>query len=179
MHPLPLLLSPLFLSHLVAAVTLSLRGYSRDTPTLNLSKRNNLTGVSIKNANDILYGVNITLGGTSFGVVLDTGRHGGSLIKTKFVTHILSVLISGCLALYLERKTLESQSTSRMLSAKPKVCTSFMQAFLIYGCSQGISTWPLWALTTTRWRIKLTVNLYYRLIIYSNSDAATTLSPRR
>ena len=81
MHPLPLLLSPLFLSHLVTAVSFPLRGYSRDTHTLNLSKRNNLTGVSIKNANDILYGVNITLGGTSFGVVLDTGRHGGSLIN--------------------------------------------------------------------------------------------------
>lgn len=79
MHPLPLLLSPLVLSHLAAAVILPLRGHSRNTHTLNLSKRNNLTGIPVKNANDILYAVNITLGGTSFGVVLDTGRHGASL----------------------------------------------------------------------------------------------------
>jgi hypothetical protein len=79
MHPLPLLLSPLVLSPLVAAVTFPFRSLPRSIHTQNLSKRNNLTGVSIKNAKDILYAINITLGGTSFGVVLDTGRHGGSL----------------------------------------------------------------------------------------------------
>jgi hypothetical protein len=59
--------------HLSAAVIIPFRGFPRDT--VHLSKRNNLTGVPIENGGNVLYASNITLGGTSFSVVLDTGRH--------------------------------------------------------------------------------------------------------
>ncbi|KAF8271975.1 hypothetical protein EI94DRAFT_1719348 [Lactarius quietus] len=78
MHSLRLLISPLILSHLAAAVILPFRAVSRNTHNHSLSKRNNLTGVALENANNILYAVNITLGGASFTVALDTGRHGHS-----------------------------------------------------------------------------------------------------
>lgn len=80
MHPLRLLVAPLILPSLAAAVNLPFRGYPRNIHSRNLSKRNNLTGVAIENANDILYAVNITLGNATFGVVLDTGRYSCSLI---------------------------------------------------------------------------------------------------
>jgi len=73
MHSLRLLISPLILSHLAAAVILPFRAVSRNTHNHSLSKRNNLTGVALENANNILYAVNITLGGASFTVALDTG----------------------------------------------------------------------------------------------------------
>lgn len=80
MYPLRLLIS-LILSGLAAAVILPLRGHPRNTHGHSLSKRNNLTGVAIENANDILYAVNITVGGANFSVFLDTGRHGYSLFS--------------------------------------------------------------------------------------------------
>jgi hypothetical protein len=61
------------LVHLTAAVIIPFRGFTRDS--VHLSKRNNVTGVPIENGGNVLYAANITLGGTPFGVVLDTGRH--------------------------------------------------------------------------------------------------------
>ena len=67
------LLFPLFLSvHLTAATIIPFHAIRSDTT--NLSKRSNLTGVPIQNGGNVIYGTNITLGGTSFNVVLDTGR---------------------------------------------------------------------------------------------------------
>ena len=67
------LLAPLFFSvHLAAATIIPFRAIRSDTT--NLSKRSNLTGVSIQNGGNVIYGTNITLGGTSFNVVLDSGR---------------------------------------------------------------------------------------------------------
>jgi hypothetical protein len=69
-------LLPLFcliLVHLTAALKIPFRGFRRDT--VHLSKRNSLTGVPIENGGNVLYAANITLGGTGFLVVLDTGRH--------------------------------------------------------------------------------------------------------
>jgi hypothetical protein len=81
MRPLRLLISPLFASHLAAAVILPFHGLPRTAHSHIFSKRNNLTGVAVEDANNILYAVNITLGGAPFTVVLDTGRHGHSLIR--------------------------------------------------------------------------------------------------
>ncbi|KAH9980160.1 acid protease [Lactifluus volemus] len=67
-------LLPLFcliLVHLTAALKIPFRGFRRDT--VHLSKRNSLTGVPIENGGNVLYAANITLGGTGFLVVLDTG----------------------------------------------------------------------------------------------------------
>lgn len=79
MRPLGLLVSPLFVSHLAVAVIIPFRGFPRTTDSHIFSKRNNLTGVAVENAKNTLYAANITLGGTPFSVVLDTGRHGHSL----------------------------------------------------------------------------------------------------
>ncbi|KAI9433250.1 acid protease [Lactarius psammicola] len=73
MRPLGLLVSPFFVSHFAAAVIVPFRGFPRTSDTHILSKRNNLTGVAVENAKNILYAANITLGGTPFSVVLDTG----------------------------------------------------------------------------------------------------------
>jgi hypothetical protein len=81
MYPLRLLISPLILSGLAAAITLPLRSYPRNTHGYSLSKRNNLTGVAVENADDLLYAVNITVGNAPFTVFLDTGRHGCSLFS--------------------------------------------------------------------------------------------------
>ncbi|KAI0248605.1 acid protease [Lactifluus subvellereus] len=59
--------------HLATAVIIPFRGFPRDTIHHDLSKRGGVTGVSIENGGNVLYAANITLGGTSFGVVLDTG----------------------------------------------------------------------------------------------------------
>lgn len=79
MRTLRPLISPLLVSHLAAAVILPFTGLPRTTHRHIFSKRNNLTGVAIQDANNILYAANITLGGTPFTVVLDTGRQGHSL----------------------------------------------------------------------------------------------------
>jgi hypothetical protein len=60
MYPLRLLISPLILSGLAAASHPSFAWLPRNTHGHSLSKRNNLTGVAVENANDILYAVNIT-----------------------------------------------------------------------------------------------------------------------
>lgn len=73
MHPLSLLVSPLFVSHFAAAIIVPFRGFSRTTDSHIFSKRNNLTGVAVENAHNTLYAANITLGGSPFSVVLDTG----------------------------------------------------------------------------------------------------------
>jgi hypothetical protein len=68
------LLSPIFFFvHLAAATIIPFRAFPSDT--VNLSKRSNLTGVPIKNGGNVIYGTNISLGGTNFNVVLDSGRH--------------------------------------------------------------------------------------------------------
>lgn len=73
MRPLGLIL-PLSSLHLALAITLPIRGFRSDDSS-HLSKRSNLTGISIKNGGNIIYGADITLGGNNFSVVLDTGRH--------------------------------------------------------------------------------------------------------
>jgi hypothetical protein len=67
------LLAPLFFSvHLAAAITIPFRAFHSETG--NLSKRSNITGVPITNGGNVIYGTNITLGGATFNVVLDSGR---------------------------------------------------------------------------------------------------------
>ena len=59
--------------HLATAITLPFHGFPRDNT--HLSKRGSITGVPIENGGNVLYATNITLGGASFAVVLDTGRY--------------------------------------------------------------------------------------------------------
>ncbi len=72
MRPLGLILSLSFV-HLALAITLPIRGFLSHSS--HLSRRGNLTGVSIKNGGNVIYGADINLGGNNFSVVLDTGRH--------------------------------------------------------------------------------------------------------
>lgn len=72
MRPLGLIL-PLSSLHLALSITLPIRGFRSDSN--HLSKRSNLTGISIKNGGNVIYGADINLGGNNFSVVLDTGRH--------------------------------------------------------------------------------------------------------
>jgi len=67
------LILPLSSVHLALAITLPIRGFRSDSS--RLSKRSNLTGISIKNGGNVIYGADINLGGNNFSVVLDTGRH--------------------------------------------------------------------------------------------------------
>ncbi|KAH9969732.1 aspartic peptidase A1 [Russula dissimulans] len=71
---MPLLwLFPLFfVLHLANAIIIPFRGFTTDNAN-HLSKRNNLTGIPIKNGGNVIYGANITLGGDNFTVVLDSG----------------------------------------------------------------------------------------------------------
>ena len=71
MRPLGLIL--LSSLRLAFAITLPISGFRPATG--HLSKRNNLTGISITNGGNVIYGTNISLGGNDFSVVLDTGRH--------------------------------------------------------------------------------------------------------
>lgn len=67
------LIHPLLSIHVALAITIPIRGFFPDST--HLSKRNNLTGISITNGGNIIYGASINLGGNNFSVVLDTGRH--------------------------------------------------------------------------------------------------------
>jgi hypothetical protein len=83
MRPLGLIL--LSSLHLASAITLPIRGF-RSNPN-HLSKRNNLTGISVKNGGNVIYGADINLGGNNFSVVLDTGRHVCPSSPLPFRTH--------------------------------------------------------------------------------------------
>jgi hypothetical protein len=67
------LILPLSSLHLALAITLPIRGFLPNPG--HLSKRSNLTGISVKNGGNVIYGADINLGGNNFSVVLDTGRH--------------------------------------------------------------------------------------------------------
>lgn len=56
----------------VAAVHLKLRGELSSPSSHSLAKRGHISGLS--NGNNIDYYTNITLGGTAFKVLIDTGR---------------------------------------------------------------------------------------------------------
>jgi hypothetical protein len=84
MRPLGLIL-PLSSLHLALAITLPIRGFRSDSS--HLSKRSNLTGISIKNGGNVIYGADINLGGNNFSVVLDTGRHVYPRSLPPFLTH--------------------------------------------------------------------------------------------
>ena len=84
MRPLGLIL-PLSSLHLALAITLPIRGFRSDYS--HLSKRSNVTGISIKNGGNIIYGADISLGGNNFSVVLDTGRHVYPRSFPPFLTH--------------------------------------------------------------------------------------------
>jgi hypothetical protein len=84
MRPLGLIL-PLSSLHLALAITLPIRGFRSDFS--HLSKRSNLTGISIKNGGNVIYGADINLGGNNFSVVLDTGRHVYSRFLLPFLTY--------------------------------------------------------------------------------------------
>src|SRR5712671_1607061 len=72
--PLLRLFPLLFLIHLTNAVIIPFRGFTTDNVN-HLSKRNNLTGIPVKNQGNVIYGADITLGGNNFSVILDSGRH--------------------------------------------------------------------------------------------------------
>lgn len=87
----PLLLTPLFFSsvYLAAATTISFRAIRSDTTIL--AKRSNVTGVPLENGGNVIYGTTITLGGTSFNVVLDSGRRVYFLFSSSlFISNYLS-----------------------------------------------------------------------------------------
>jgi hypothetical protein len=84
MRPLRLIL-PLSSVHLALAITLPIRGFRSDSS--HLSKRSNLTGISIQNSGNVIYGAAISLGGDNFSVVLDTGRHVYLRFLLPFLTH--------------------------------------------------------------------------------------------
>ena len=121
MHPL---LCPLFFSvHLAAATIIPFRAIRTDTT--NLSKRSNVTGVPIQNGGNVIYGTNITLGGTSFNVVLDSGRHVYFVFSPLcFLAQITLVLTSGLLVPSPTLKTPERRSPYPMPSEMLKVHTS-------------------------------------------------------
>lgn len=73
MRLLGLIFLPLSSLHLAFAITFPVRGLRSGSS--HLSKRNNITGISITNGGNVIYGANINLGGNNFSVVLDTGRH--------------------------------------------------------------------------------------------------------
>ena len=84
MRPLGLIL-PLSSLHLALAITLPIRGFRSDSS--HLSKRGNLTGTSIKNGGNVIYGADIKLGGNNFSVVLDSGRYTYPRSPLPFLTH--------------------------------------------------------------------------------------------
>jgi len=113
----PLLLTPLFFSsvHLAAATTISFRAIRSDTT--NLSKRSNVTGAPLENGGNVIYGTTITLGGTSFNVVLDSGRCVYFVFSPlRFLSQITLVPTSGLLVPFPTLKTLERRSPYRMPS---------------------------------------------------------------
>jgi hypothetical protein len=107
MRPLGLIL-PLSSLHLALAITLPIRGFRSDSS--HLSKRSNLTGISVKNGGNVIYGADINLGGNNFSVVLDTGRHVYPRSLPPFLTYPISALTSGWLVLFQTLTTRESRS---------------------------------------------------------------------
>ena len=107
MRPLGLIL-PLSSLHLALAITLPIRGFRSDSS--HLSKRSNVTGISIKNGGNVIYGADINLGGNNFSVVLDTGRHVYPRSPPPFLLTQLSALTSGWLVLFRRLTTRESRS---------------------------------------------------------------------
>ena len=107
MRPLGLIL-PLSSLHLALAITLPIRGFRSDSG--HLSKRSNLTGISIKNGGNVIYGADINLGGNNFSVVLDTGRHVYPRSLPPFLTHPVLAPTSGSLVLFQKLMTRESRS---------------------------------------------------------------------
>jgi hypothetical protein len=105
----------LFSLHLAAATTISFRAIPSDAT--NLSKRSNITGVPLENGGNVIYGTTITLGGTSFNVVLDTGRHVYFLFSSlHLLSQITLVPTSGLLVPFPRLKTLDRRSPYRMPS---------------------------------------------------------------
>ncbi|KAI0270005.1 acid protease [Gloeopeniophorella convolvens] len=70
MRGFALLFLPL-LADLATAITIPVQGFPRHPD--HLSKRANVTGTPLQNSGNTIYAGNITLGGTSFNVILDTG----------------------------------------------------------------------------------------------------------
>ncbi len=87
------LVLPLSSIHLALAITFPIRGFLSDSN--HLSKRSNLTGISIKNGGNLIYGADINLGGNNFSVVLDTGRHVYPRSLSPFLLIKPSALTSG------------------------------------------------------------------------------------
>jgi len=115
------LLATFFFSvHLAAATVIPIRAFPSET--INLSKRSNVTGAPLKNGGNVIYGTNITLGGTSFNVVLDSGRcvYLCSL-PVRVPTHILLVPTYGLLVPFPILKIRERRSQYRTLSVMFKV----------------------------------------------------------
>ncbi len=101
------LIFPLSSLHLALAITLPIRGFRSDS---HLSKRNNLTGISIKNGGNVIYGADIKLGGNDFSVVLDTGRYVYPRYLRPFLLTQYSALTSGYLVMFRTLRTRESRS---------------------------------------------------------------------
>lgn len=115
------LLTTFFFSvHLAAAIIIPFRAFPSET--VHLSKRSNVTGVPLQNGGNVIYGTNITLGGTSFNVVLDSGRcvYLYSL-PVRVPTHIPLVPTYGLRAPFPILKTRERRSQYRTLSVMFKV----------------------------------------------------------
>jgi hypothetical protein len=111
---------PLLSLHLATAIAIPFRGFLADTN--HLSKRNNVTGLPIKNGGNVIYGASVNLGGNDFLVVLDTGRHVYRLyFPLCFLTHATLARTSGFPVAFPTRKTPESTSPWHMLSVMPKV----------------------------------------------------------
>jgi hypothetical protein len=102
------LIPPLFSIHLALAVSIPFRGYLSDST--HLSKRNNLTGISVTNGGNIIYGASINLGGNNFSVVLDTGRHVHPHIFHFLFAHLVSAPTSGSPVVFPALKTREKES---------------------------------------------------------------------
>jgi hypothetical protein len=85
MRLLWLIFLPLSSLHLAFAITFPVRGLRSGSS--HLSKRNNITGISITNGGNVIYGADINLGGNNFSVVLDTGRHVYARFLLPFPAH--------------------------------------------------------------------------------------------
>lgn len=85
MHRLVLIILPLSSVYLALAINLPIRSFRSGSS--HLSKRGNLTGVSIQNGGNVIYGADINLGGNNFSVVLDSGRHVHPHSPLPFLTH--------------------------------------------------------------------------------------------
>lgn len=108
-HPLVLIFLPLSSVYLALAINLPIRGFHSHSS--HISKRGNLTGVSIQNGGNVIYGADITLGGNNFSVVLDSGRHVYPPISPfPFLLTQPPALTSGWLALFRTLRTRESRS---------------------------------------------------------------------